>query len=393
MITGPLFSRIRDTDKKFIILQGGGDAGKTSDTLKYIGLQASVDPDRYTVTAQDTPNIKLGALYVFQKYVYPHVEQYIERYNKSELTYYYKNGSIVEFKGFDDEQDARGSERGYLFMNEVNSRSYDLFWQLQRKTRKKVIVDYNPSALFWLHSKVMGLVDGEIPERQFAGKWVRWITNHTHNPFLSKEEHEAYESISDPDIYRVYTKGFTGKIKGLIFGHFKKIHLHELPTEFDRVVFGEDYGFTADPCAIVKMYVKGRQRYFQKLSYTPGLSAEQMIDIKKAAGWVPGIRVYGDTGRNMHDGGVSMINQQRLKGVAVEPAIKGLAVGIAKMREYECFYVSDPDFDTEIANYKWVTAKDMVTGKEVMTNIPVDAYNHILDACRYAGYTDSFRHR
>jgi phage terminase large subunit len=389
MEVAPLFEKIENCDKKIIVLQGGGDAGKTVTALQYLAKQATQEKGvTITVTAQDGPNLKKGALRSFQKYVQPYFGQYIKSFNKTEGAYTWHNGSIMEFSGFKDEMDARGSERDYLFINEANSRTYEFFWQLQRKTRKKVILDYNPTSEFWAHNK---LLNGE--ERQFIGKVQLFIVDHRHNPFLTDEEHEAYESISDPDMFKVYSRGKKGKIKGLIFGHFKKIQLHELPTVYDRIVFGEDYGFTNDPTAIVKMFVVGRKRYFQKLSYTPGLSPDHLIQIKKDNGWKEGINVFGDTGRNMHDGGVSMINQQRMKGMPVMPAIKGIAVGIAKVKEYECFYVDDEDFNTEIGTYKWVMALDALTGKEVMTNIPVDAHNHICDASRYACYTDSIRHR
>lgn len=392
MTVGPLFDKLMNCQEKIIILQGGGDACKTSDSLKYFGIKATQDKDVYTVTAQDTPNLRLGALRAFQMYVEPELSIWIKSFNKSENTFYFKNGSVIEFKGFEDEQDARGSERGYLFINEANSRSYDLFWQLQRKTRKRVILDYNPTSTFWAHSKIMGLVDGEIPEKQFQGRWRRFITNHTHNPFLSQEDHDAYENITDPDMYKVYSKGFTGKIKGLIFGHFKKIKLDELPTEYDRIAWGEDYGFTNDPSACVKMYVKGRQRFFQKLCYRSGMTADELVELKIANGWKHGQNIFGDTSKGPADA-VSMINQQRMKGIPVGPPIKSISAGISKLREFECFYVDDKDFDFELSMYRWVMARDIANGNEVMTNIPVDKYNHILDACRYAGYTDSLRHR
>ena len=118
------------------------------------------------------------------------------------------------------------------------------FGRLQRKTRRRVIIDYNPTAPFWAHTN---LIDGG--EKQFAGKWKMYITDHRHNPFLSEDDHAMYENISDPDLFNVYLKGYDWKDKGLILGHFKEVD--KIP-QCDRYVWGIDYGYTNDPTAIVK---------------------------------------------------------------------------------------------------------------------------------------------
>lgn len=385
MIAGPLFTKLCECKKKLIICQGGGDALKTSDILKYL-TKETIDNSELvtTVTGQDVPNLKKGALRLFQRYIEPNIDGYIEDYNKTDRTYIFKNKSIIEFSSFDDEQDARGSERDNLFMNEVNKDPYQLFWQLQRKTRRKAIVDYNPTGPFWVHDKILSGA-----ESQFKEIHQLYITDHRHNPFLSDEDHLAYESISDPDMFRVYARGFTGKVKGLIFGHFQKID--QIPDEvWDRIIWGVDYGYTADPTAIVKIYIKGRTRYIQEACYEPGLSAEAIRDILINNGHKEDQVIYSEADPNM-------INQLLLLGLPIQPAIKGpgsIAAGISKVKEFECFYtVSSINLEKEILFYKWVTAQDMMTGKEVITNQPLDAWNHLCDAIRYALYTDSFRNR
>jgi len=214
MTVGPLFEKIMNCKEKIIILQGGGDAGKTVTALQCLGVWGSSQKGQViTVTGLDGPNLKKGAMRSFQNHVQPDIQHWLASFNKTESLFTYKSGSIMEFTGFADKNDAVGSERDYLYINECNNKPYEFFWQLQRKTRKKVILDYNPTSAFWVHSKIMGLVDGEVPEKQFAGKWRRFIVDHRHNPFLSQEDHDSYENIGDPDMFRVYARGFTGKIK------------------------------------------------------------------------------------------------------------------------------------------------------------------------------------
>ena len=103
MLTTPLFLKLKEVTKKIIILQGGGDAGKTVTALQYLGDKARTNKNLIiTVTANSLPNLKRGALTSFKRYVLPYVKQSIESYNKQENTYYFKNGSIIEFKSFNE---------------------------------------------------------------------------------------------------------------------------------------------------------------------------------------------------------------------------------------------------------------------------------------------------
>ena len=380
MKTGPLFPLLTECQKKIIILQGGGDSGKTTTALQFFGIDSIQHPNSITtITAQDLPNLKGGALRAFQRYVVPDIDNYIEDYNKSNFTYYFKNKSLYEFKSFADEQDARGGERDNLLLNEGNAIAYPIFWQLQRKTRRKIIVDFNPAAPFWVHAKI---INGE--ERQFENKWQRYITDHRHNPFLSAADHEAYESISDPEMFRVYSRGLTGKISGLILGHFKKCD--GPPEQYDRIIWGADWGYSNDPTAIMKIWVKGRARWGKQICYRPGIPPGEIVELMKLNGY-NGEEMYCDPDPNM-------INQLRYLRVRANPAIKGPGAEMArisKAREHEWFYFDSPDLEKELMHYKFTEAADIVTGKTVMTNQPMKGWDHLCDACTYADYTDYFR--
>lgn len=384
MKTGPLFPKLLNCIKKIVVCQGGGDAGKTVAILQVLTIRAIQEPGVViTVEGEDIPNLKAGALRTYQRYVISddQLAGYVRDYNKTDRTYFFKNGSIIEFKSFEDEQDARGSERDYLYMNEANTRTYQLFWQLQRKTRKQIFIDYNPTSSFWAHEK---LISGT--EAQFVDKVQLFITDHRHNPFLTQEEHDNYENIGDADLFRVYARGLTGKVKGLIFGHFKKIAT--FPDLLDRIIWGIDYGYTNDPTALVKVGVLKRQRYHKECCYEPGISAERLKEILLVNGWRDDQEIYSEADPNM-------INQLRVLGLPVYPAIKGpgsLIASISKVKEYECFYTEDSkNFEKEIHAWKWMIAEDIVTGKTVMTNVPIDGNDHCCAGSRYAIYTDSFR--
>lgn len=394
MKTGPLFLKLQNCNKKYIILQGGGDASKTVSILQRLAIKSLDRPGQITtISGQTIPAIKAGSLRTFQRYVLPDFQKYIVKYNESERVYTFYNKSILEFKSYQDELRAQGSERDNLFINEANHESYNTFWQLQRKTRGQVFIDYNPTFPFWAHEK---LLDQKTIDKQYKGKVQLYIVDHRHNPFLSDEDHANYENISDPDLFRVYSRGLTGKIKGLVFGHFRKFGSIYLPDNCNRYFWGIDYGYTNDPTAIVKVGVGSKKELFprrrvaKEYAYETGLPAESIKNILIYGGWNPEEAIYSEADPNM-------INQLRQLGIPAQPAIKGpgsIAAGISKVKEHECYYTDDSlNFEKELGIYKWVTAEDIVTGKEVMTNVPVDSWNHLCDAFRMGDYTDSFRHR
>lgn len=388
MKTGPLFLKLQECKKKYIVCQGGGDAGKTVTILQRLALKCINKGKRLaTVASMTIPAAKAGALRTFQKYVVPDVQNYIHKYNETDRTYTFYNNSKLEFKSYEDELAAQGSERDDLFVNECNHQPYNIFWQLKRKTRDQIFLDYNPVSPFWVHDK---LLKRSEDDREYFNKVQLYIVDHRHNPFLSVEDHEAYENIADPDLFRVYSRGLTGKLKGLVFGHFRKWNGIYLPENSARYFYGIDYGYTNDPTAIVKVAVDGRRRVAKQLAYETGLPAETIKNIIINSGYKSKDEIYSEADPNM-------INQLRLLGMPCDPAIKGpgsIAAGIGKVREHECYYTTDSDkFEHELGVYKWIEATDIITGKQIMTNQPIDAWNHLCDAFRMGDYTDSFRHR
>lgn len=387
MKSGPLVALLKNCNKKIIVLQGGTASAKTVSALQYLAAVCITEgPVVCTVVGQDLPNLKKGAIRDFQTYIEkdPAVAPYLLWYNKSEHMYHFTNGSIIEFTSYGDEQDAKNGKRHYLFINECNGIGYGIFWQLQIRTRRKVILDYNPTSAFWVHDKLTG----SSPEKEFADKVQLYITDHRHNPFLTQEEHDNIENISDPELHKVYARGLTGKVTGLVFGHFKKVA--DPPTDFERIIWGLDYGYTHDQTALVKIWCKGIQRWGKECAYAPGIP-EPLIKAELIAnGWEQNQAIYSERDPDI-------INGLRRIGLPVMPAIKGpgsKAAGIAKVRSHDWHVVAPSEnFNNELRSYKFLEAEDLYTGKKIMINETVDGNDHCCDAARMADYTDSFRYR
>lgn len=317
------------------------------------------------------------------------------------------------FVSFEDDEDARGAEYDYVFMNEGNLMSYNLFWELQRKCRSKIIIDFNPTFMFWAHAKLVNK-----GEPQFVDEVQLYIVDHRHNPFLEESVHNSYESISDPERFMVYARGMTGKTKGAIF-NFKKVdriptrkvigedgkeHEEELPF-----IFGMDIGYTTDKTTIVKICMNGKDHYYQELLYKSNdeiqddlnnnvlldISGKQIMNIEKYIkdilvrnGMTTATMLWGD-----HD--KVMSNKLRRINVPYRMAKKGPnseVASIGSVKRYNGYYFDSPNLENEIKTYVWDTAVDQLTGNEVSIGVPKpDVPDHLIAAIRYGEHSYSMR--
>lgn len=368
---------------KIKVNQGGTSSSKTYSIMQLLFLRAIQNQGFViTVTGESIPNLKKGA-YRDAETIYgrsKELQQYIESWNKSERIIYFKNGSLMEFVSNLDEQSAKNGKRDILFVNEANGVSWAIFFQLAIRTRHDIFLDYNPSAPFYAHEKLIGTT----PETNDLSATVQLIiSDHRHNCFLSEEEHRKIEGIKDKELWKVYARGMTGNLTGLIFPNATRIPDADFPWN-EPFFGGLDFGYTNDPSAGVKIARVGESIFLHELCYTPGIAPIQMKEIFYANGFTNSTPIYCD-----HD--PDNISQLRRLQVMAIPARKGqgsVNAGIVKLKEYKIFYTaSSMNLDEEKRKYMWVIDPD--TGKP--TNTPIDQFNHLWDASRIGVYTHYFR--
>lgn len=210
----PVYEANYNSCAKIKVNQGGTWSGKTYSIIQRLCDLAISDPGSLTtVVGQDIPNLKAGPIRDYHNIFKssPHLQKFVLGYNKSDRIVEFKNGASIEFKSFDDEQDAHSGKRTRLFVNEAPGVSYNIFKQLYIRTTKDVFVDYNPSSEFWVHEMVLNNKD-LYPSVELI------ISDHRHNPFLSKEQHDSIERLKfeDEETYKVYARGLTGKVEGAV---------------------------------------------------------------------------------------------------------------------------------------------------------------------------------
>ena len=108
--------------------QGGTSSGKTYSLLQVLACKAGEKANQIiTIVGQDIPNLKAGAIRDFESILNDEFfRSMIKSTNITNREYRFHNGSIMEFKSFDNEQDAKSGKRDYLFMNEANGIPYSI---------------------------------------------------------------------------------------------------------------------------------------------------------------------------------------------------------------------------------------------------------------------------
>jgi phage terminase large subunit len=384
---GPLFLKNKDSKADIVINQGGTDSGKTYAIIQllfYIATTKAPPTDPIiTIVSKSIPDSKKGA-YRIAKSIFNTAEslaQYVKDWNETDRTIYFKTGWIMEFTSYQDEQTAKQGKRQYLFVNEAQGISYPIFWQLAKRTRLKTFIDYNPTAPYWAHEKLIGTTKAG---NDLNADVELIISDHRHNPFLSQADHDKTENIKDKDLWRVYARGLTGNLSGLIYPNWKMIPDTDYPWNEDGKFGGIDFGYTNDPTAGVIMTRISNKIFIHELCYTSGLTPNQIYQLYKANGFTPDTPLYCE-----HDG--DMIRQLRQLGLLAIAARKGpnsINPGISKVKEYEIYYTeSSKNIDYERKRYMWMT--DPATGKSI--NTPTDKDNHLCDGIRYGIYTHFYR--
>lgn len=364
-----LYTANMEAEEDTIVNQGGTASGKTYAILHGIFTKCFEEPGSVcTVAGQDLPNLKVGAIRDAADIVKasPVLSEVIETHNKSEQTYYFKNGSIIEFKSYANEQDAKSGKRDYLFVNEANGISPKVFDQLHLRTRKKTFIDYNPDAEFWVHEQLIGKQNVRLI-----------ISDHRHNPYVPEKVRAKIEALKEQDeeMWKVYARGLTGRIEGLIFRNYNIVP--GIPPDATLIASGLDFGFTNDPTAFGDVFKHDGELWVDELIYETGLTNPDIANELISNGVPYNRRIVADSAEPK-----SIRELQDLRFNAVEAAQKGpdsvrASIGVLKRFKINITQRS-VGLKKEIKSYRWRKDK---SGKPL--NEPVDFMNHSIDFLRY----------
>lgn len=399
------------TGTSIIIMIGGRGGMKTYEASKFIAFSACIKKKRCVVLRDEKSLIRESILNeVLLRYDtanangvlashYDRLDTGIKdketnemlvftkgfRASNNDKTANLKSISNVDIAVIEEAEDVRDEIKFNTFADSI------------RKQGSVIMLVLNtPDVNHWIIKRYFNLVPVKEGYYDIEPKHIEGLlvikTSYKDNPHLPQHVVKSYNEygiegshLYNLEYYYSAIMGYSSSgMRGQIFADWQQIEAKDYPHDNEIITWGIDFGYTNDPTAIVKCAIRKNNIYIHECAYETGMSAEQIKTALKTNG-------YSDEGGQMiyieHDEDKS--REMAIMGIPHLKARKGPGsknAGIAKLKEFNIFYTnSSKNLSKEVSRYAWL----IVDGKA--TNVPIDNYDHLLDATRYAIYTHFFR--
>lgn len=230
------------TVSRVFVISGGQGAGKTISILMLIIDYAHRnDKKKISIISAELSKMKKTVIKDFLDIMQDWNMMQYGRWNISENTFIFKNGTFIEFLGLDTHDVGKGMRRDLVYFNEANKLKLEAYRQVGSRCKLNII-DFNPDQRFWGHD----LID----TNNFLNLTFK------DNEYLSKEEVESIQEYYTKgyseagiiineywaNIWRVYGLGEIGSVEGRVFTHFKPISYNDYNSINLSKVYAIDWG-------------------------------------------------------------------------------------------------------------------------------------------------------
>lgn len=384
--------QLENYQNRFNVYYGGAGSGKSHFVVQKMTLKYLKYPNRKCLVVRKVGNSLRDSIYALFKQVLGDWQLYSQcKIRDTLLTIELPNGSQFIFKGIDDPEKIK-SIAGIddIIVEECTELEKDDFDQLSLRLRSPNLYNqihcmFNPvSKSNWVFQRWF--------ESGYDKKTTMVLhTTYKDNKFLPQSYVDTLEEMgrNNPIYYKIYALGEFATLDKLIYTNwieldfdYKQI-LRARPQR--KALFGLDFGYTNDPTAFYPLIIDQANRelwVYDELQET-GLDneeiAEKVIDM--------GCRKEVITCDSAEPKSIDELKKYGLN--RARPAVKGkdsILNGIQLLQQYKMYiHPKCVKLKEELKNYTW--KKDKSTGEYI--NVPIDKYNHGLDAIRYAVQTDA----
>lgn len=291
------------------------------------------------------------------------------------------NNSLFTFQGLDDPEKVKSIHSiSDIVMEEASEFTLDDYTQLTlrlrdpRHKKRQIFLMFNPvSKANWTYQTFF--------KRRPEGAVV-YHTSYKDNKFLDEDNIKNIEGLAEvnPSYYKVYALGHFATLDKLIFPKYttallSKEELAHLPS-----YFGLDFGYTNDPSAFVhvKVDLANRRLYILEEYVKKGLLNHQIAEVIKSLGYKKE-RITADSAEQKS---VAELRHHGInRAIGARKGGGSVLQGIQLIQSFDII-VDERCTETihELDNYTW--QKDRKTSEYI--NTPVDDFNHVIDAIRYA---------
>lgn len=372
------------------VFYGGAGSGKSHFVVQKILLKA-LTSKRKVLVIRKVGNTLRDSIYALFKSVaqseFGLTEEQIKA-RSSLLSITLPNGSEIIFKGLDDPEKIK-SIAGIddIVIEEATELTLDDFSQLNLRLRSnngynQIHLMFNPVSKanwvynYWFNPK---------KKRDLASTMILHTTWED-NKKLPTSYIEELLKMRDSNFtyYKIYALGEFATLDKLIYTNWDiqsfdwQVVLREKP--YRKTYFGLDFGYTNDPSAFIALVLdnKTKEMWIFDTHYKTMMTNDKIAQMIQYKGFAKE-RITADSAEQ------KSIEEIKRAGVPrIRPAKKGpdsVNNGIQFIQQYTLHvHPKLEELITELENYTW--RKDKKTGEYY--NEPIDDFNHLLDALRYA---------
>ena len=238
---------------------------------------------------------------------------------------------------------------------------------------KQVTLTFNPwNERHWIKKRFFDKVAKNI---------LAMTTNYLCNEWLSDEDKQVFEEMKEnnPRRYQVAGLGNWGIVDGLIYENWREEAFKLEDVIKHKSAFGLDFGYTNDPSAFFVGFLDlpGKKLYIWDEFYEKAMSNKDIAEKIKSMGYAKE-KIIADSSEPKSIAEISSLGIPRIRGA--KKGKDSIMNGIQWIQDLEIIiHPRCINFLTEISNYTW--DKDKF---DKPINKPIDDFNHLMDAMRYA---------
>jgi phage terminase large subunit len=317
------------------------------------------------VMSESYPHLEDGAIKDFREIMIDRGYWNDSKWNSTKHTYAF-GSTTLKFISIDKLGKAHGPRRDVLFINECNNIPFDIYEQLEVRTKDIIWLDWNPSNEFWYYEHIKGKIDHDFITLTYLD-CLDALSQNIVDSIESRKNRKGW--------WQVYGLGQLGEVEGKIYKGWQIID--KIPHEARLERRGLDFGYTNDPSALVAIYKYNDGYILDEELYLKGQSNKQLADTILANGEnTSNVLVIADSAEpksidEISSYGVNIIGAKKGKDSVNQGIqfVQGQRISVTR-RSFNLI--------KEYRNYLWTTDKD---GKII--NVPEGGLDHALDALRY----------
>lgn len=403
-VVGKGYKAFWNSHHRYRVVKGSRASKKSKTTALWIIYNMMKYPDANTVVIRKVFRTLKDSCYAELKWAIHrlHVDAYW-KCTESPLEIMYKpTGQKIYFRGLDDSLKIASItvdvgnlcwmwiEEAYEIMNKDDFDLLDesIRGEVSGDLFKQITLTFNPwNERHWLKSRFFDQEEDDV---------LALTTDYRCNEWLDESDLKLFEKMktNNPRRYKVAGLGGWGIVEGLVYENWKEERFQFITKkEYDDLIgdktgyvisddlkpaFGLDFGYTNDPSALFcgQLDLKNKKLYVFDEFYEKGLSNKRIAQKITDMGYAKE-RITADSAEPKS---IDELCSLHLHVTGAKKGKDSINNGIQWIQDLEIIvHPRCVNFLTEISNYMWNNDK---FGKRL--NVPVDDFNHLMDAMRYA---------